>query len=149
MREISTDRMIEAPPPVVWNVLADLESYAKWNPHVTDAIGTLREGEELQIEVQPTGSRSRQVTVTVTDVESPRRLEWVGSVPFSWLFEGRHVFYLEPIDGGRTRFFNCERLSGLLVPFVVDEDAHEGYESMNEALAWRAEERFARVGGGV
>ena len=48
------------------------------------------------------------MTVTVTDVDPERRLEWVGTVGFGWLFEGRHAVALEPLDGDRTRFHNRE-----------------------------------------
>ena len=142
-REILTRVEIDAPPTVVWDVLTDLSSYREWNPHVIDARGDLREGSEIEIHVQPSNGRSRTMTTTVTEFDPQRRLTWVATVLSSWLFEGRHSFALEPIDDARTQFVNRERLSGVLVPFVVADDARLDYEAMNRAIAERAERRFA------
>ncbi|MFC4549010.1 MULTISPECIES: SRPBCC domain-containing protein [Halorussus] len=143
MREIRTELEIDAPSDVVWDVLTDLSTYPKWNPHVTAANGDLREGSEVDIKVQPGGSRSRSMNVTVTALEPRRKLEWVGTVLSPWLFEGRHTFELEPLGDDRTRFVNRERLRGVLVRFVVADDAERDYEAMNLALAERAESRYA------
>lgn len=142
-REIRTQIEIDAPPSVVWDVLTDLSSYREWNPHVTEASGDLRENGAIEIRVQPSGGRSRTMTTTVAALDPQRRLTWVGTVLSSWLFEGRHSFELEPLADDRTRFVNRERLSGLLVPFVVADDARLDYEAMNRAIAERSERRFA------
>jgi hypothetical protein len=34
------------------------------------------------------------------------------------LFDGEHIFAVEPIDGGKTRFVQRELFSGLLVPLL-------------------------------
>ncbi|WP_227356967.1 SRPBCC domain-containing protein [Haladaptatus salinisoli] len=142
MREILVETEVDAPPRTVWEVLADLRAYREWNPHVTDARGDLREGATVEIRVRSGLSRSRTIPVTVTEVTPERRLEWVGRVLSSRLFEGQHAFELEPLGEDRTRFVNRERLSGLLVPVVVPDDARRGYEAMNRALSERAERRF-------
>lgn len=66
------------------------------------------------------------------------------------MFEARHTFELEALDGGRTRVRNRQLLSGVLALFVVDENTVRGYEAMNRALAERAEltERNDREGSG-
>ena len=143
MREIRTELEVDAPPEVVWDVLTDLSAYPEWNPHVTAASGDLRERSDLDIEVRPGGSRSRSMNVTVTALEPQRKLEWVGTVVSPWLFEGRHTFELEPLADDRTRVVNRERLGGVLVRFVVADDAECDYEAMNLALAERAENRYA------
>lgn len=141
MREIRTARTIDAPPRIVWSVLTDLDSYREWNPQIPTARGDLREGETLEIEIRRGGSRKRPLSVTVTDVDPPRRLEWVGRVFSSLLFEGRHSFELEALPDGRTRLINRERLSGWLAPLLVGDDPEADYEAMNRSLANRAERR--------
>jgi hypothetical protein len=140
VRSIHTEREIDAPPERVWTALTDLGAYEEWNPSVTAAAGTVAVGATVDLRVQPTHGRERSLTATVTDVEPGRRLEWVGTVGGPWLFEGRHTFELLPLDGGRTRFVNRERVSGLTAPLVVRSDAHEAYEAMNRALADRVED---------
>ena len=81
------------------------------------------------------------MTVTVTECDRYRRLRWVGHAVHPLLFEGEHTFELELLSEQRTRFYNTERLSGLLVPFVVSDDAERDYEAMNRALCERAERR--------
>jgi hypothetical protein len=136
-RRIHTAVEIDAPPGRVWETLTDLASYEEWNPNVTFAAGTLEEGAEVALRIQPTRGRERSITVTVTDVEPERRLQWVGTVGGRWLFEGQHTFELQPLDGDRTRFVNRERVSGVTAPIVVRDDAARAYEAMNRALADR------------
>ena len=147
-RRIHTELEIDAPAGAVWETLTDLASYEEWNPNVTFAAGTLEEGTEVDLRIQPTRGRERSITVTVTEVDPERRLRWVGTVGGRWLFEGRHTFELQPLDGGRTRFVNRERVSGLTAPIVVRDDAARAYEAMNRALADRVEARNTASGTG-
>ncbi|MFC4358598.1 SRPBCC family protein [Halobium salinum] len=137
MREIRTDIEIDAPPRVVWEVLTDLDAYAEWNPQTTNASGAVREGERVAITVDRQGRRSASMRPRVVEADPERRLEWVATVLHPRLFEARHSFELDALDGDRTRVHNRERLSGVLVRFLVDEDAVRAYEAMNRALAAR------------
>lgn len=139
MREILTEIGIDASPSAVWEVLTDLSAYDEWNPQTASASGDLREGTTIEIRVGPSGSRAVTMQPTVTTVEPPRALEWVASVLTSWLFSARHTFRLEPFGDDRTRLINRERLSGLLVPVVIADDAPMDYEAMNRALKTRVE----------
>lgn len=141
MREIRTEIEIDAPPELVWEVLADLDSYGEWNPHVTRARGDLREGESIEITVDRIGEETRTMTVRVTAVEAPRHLEWVGTVGSRWLFEGRHTFELHALEGGRTGLRNREEVFGILTPLVLSEEPERDYERMNRALRERVERR--------
>jgi hypothetical protein len=143
MREIRVATDVDAPVEAVWAVLSDLASYGEWNPQLTSVRGELREGARVRIRVAQSSGRERSMTATVAAVDPGRRLEWVGTVVGSWLFEGRHAVELEALDDGRTRVTNRERLSGLLVPFVVPDDVERDYEAANRALAARAERLLA------
>ena len=145
MREIYTEKEIEAPPETVWEVLTDLDSYEDWNPHFTSASanGELEEGSSVDVLINPSGTSSMNATVDIKSFEPERELVWEGTLFVSLIFNGVHTFELEPIGDDRTRFVNRENLSGLVVPFVTDEDTEDDYEEMNEALAERAEARHA------
>lgn len=138
-RRIYTEQEIDAPPKRVWEELVDLRSYEEWNPNITFAAGSLEEGGEVDLRVQPTHGRERSIRATVTEVDPERRLQWVGTVGGRWLFEGQHTFELHPLDGDRTRLVNRERVSGITAPIVVRDDAGKAYEAMNRALADRVE----------
>ena len=137
MREIRTEAVLDATPEAVWDVLTDLDAYAEWNPQTVEASGTVAEGERVELTVRPGGGRERTMTATVAEADSPRRLEWVATVGSRWLFSARHTFELEPLEDGRTRLVNRERLTGVLVGFAVPDDAESDYEAMNRALAGR------------
>lgn len=139
MRTILTHIDIDAPETVVWDLLTDLPAYPDWNPHVTNAVGDLRPGGTLDIRVRREGVRDRDMTVTVADLDPGRRLAWVGTFGSPWLFEARHAFELETLDGNRTRLHNREDVSGLLGRFAVTDDPERDYEAMNRALKSRAE----------
>jgi hypothetical protein len=139
MRDIRTEIVLDAPPAVVWAQLTDLDAYPEWNPHVVEVAGTLAEGSRLDITVRREGTRDRSMTVTVTDLDPERRLEWVGRLLSPRVFEGRHVYELEPLDDGRTRLVNREEVRGVLGGMVVTDEPEVDYEKMNRALAARLE----------
>jgi hypothetical protein len=147
MREIHTDIEIEAAPGEVWRVLTDFAAYPLWNPFVTRASGELREGGRLEIFVQVPEGRGRKFTPEVLRVAPERELRWIGRLPLN-LFNGEHIFRLEPAGQGRTRFLHGERFTGLMIPFMGSmlEKVRRGYLLMNEALKARVE---GAAGAGV
>ena len=140
MREIQTEIEIAAPPEEVWRVLTDFAAYPEWNPLVRRAAGELREGARLEIFVQVPEGRGMKFTPEVLRVAPARELRWVGRLPLN-LFNGEHIFRLEPAAPGRTRFLHGERFSGFLIPFMNStiEKTHRGYHLMNDALKRRVE----------
>jgi hypothetical protein len=143
MREIRTEIDIDAPPAAVWAVLTDLESYPEWNPHVVAASGVIELGSTLDITVRRAGTRDRSMSVTVTELFPDLRLVWVGTLLAGAVFEGRHVFELEPLDGERTRLVNREEVRGVLAGLVTTDEPEVDYAKMNQALKRRVE-RAAR-----
>ena len=81
------------------------------------------------------------MTVRVSEIDPPRRLQWIGTVGSKWIFQGIHTFELSALDDDRTRFINHERLTGFLVPFVISDDPQRAYDRMNEALKERVEKQ--------
>jgi hypothetical protein len=139
METIRTEVTVDAPPTAVWNVLTDLDAYEEWNPQITRASGHVREGERIEIRIEPTGQRAVSMKPRVTAVDEPRKLEWVGKLSIPGVFAGRHAFELVPVDDGATRVINTEGLSGLSVRWVVDDETVDDYEAMNRALKERVE----------
>ena len=139
MQEIRTEIEIDAPPERVWEHLADVASYDEWNPHITHVSGDLREGAELEVVVDRIDASPRALTVRVSKVDPPRRLQWVGTVGSKWVFRGRHTFELQALGGDRTRFRNLEQATGVLVPFAISANPERDYDRMNRALKDRVE----------
>jgi len=141
MREIHTEIEIDAAPEEVWRVLTDFAAYPSWNPFVRSVSGELREGARLEIFVQIPEGRGMKFTPKVLRVEPARELRWIGSLPVPGLFNGEHIFRLEPAGPGRARFLHGERFTGLLIPFMgsILKKTRRGYLLMNEALKARVE----------
>jgi hypothetical protein len=141
MREIRTEIDIEATPDAVWATLVDFAAFEQWNPFISNASGTLREGERLKVTLAPPGKRGFRFTPVVVAADPGKRLVWRGTLGFKGLFDGEHQFELEGLPEGRTRFIHSERFTGVLVPLLAGTlgDARKGFVAMNEALKRRVE----------
>ena len=141
MRRIETEARIDFPPHLVWQVLADFDSYSGWNPLNVAARGVARPGARIAMTfanpARPGGLVRQKVTIIAC--EPPTRLAWRGHVPL--LFDGVHSFDLEPAGAG-TRMLHAETQKGL-VPLLLFRDRAlrerfvPAYEAMNRALAAR------------
>ena len=82
---------------------------------------------------------------TVRAVEVHRELRWLGRLLLPGLFDGEHSLRIEPRDGGRSRFVQSERFTGLLVGLVRGAltKTEAGFEEMNAALNARVEQTTA------
>jgi hypothetical protein len=143
--ELRHEIEIDAPADAVWQVVSDTDRYSEWNPFIRRLRGDLREGATLEVEIAPPGGRSMTFEPTVLAATPERELRWLGRVLVPGLFDGEHRFQLEPLPGGRTRFTQSERFSGLLVRLLGRALARTGvgFEQMNEALKAEVEARQA------
>jgi hypothetical protein len=141
MRELRTSIEIDATPERVWEILTDFDSYPDWNPFIRSARGKAEAGAKLENRLEPPGGRAMTFKPTVLVAEPARELRWLGRLLLTGVFDGEHIFRIEPLEGGRTRFVQAERFSGVLVPLFGKtlERTRRGFEAMNEALKQRAE----------
>jgi hypothetical protein len=141
MRELTSSIEIDASPERIWSVLTDFASHGEWNPFIRSFEGEPVVGSRLKVRIAPPGGRAMTFKPTVTVVDPGRELRWLGRLLVPGLFDGEHRFQLEPLDGGRTRFTQSERFTGVLVGLSGKALAktERGFEEMNEALERRAE----------
>jgi hypothetical protein len=132
---------IDAPPEAVWSRLADTAAYPDWNPFVRRLEGRLEKGAVLEAEIAPPEGRPMTFKPTVLAATPNRELRWRGRLLLPRLFDGEHSFEIEPLAGGRSRFTQSERFSGLLVRALRRSLANteRGFEAMNLALKERVE----------
>ena len=140
-REIRSEIEIDAPPAAVLHVLADTAAYPEWNPFVRQLDGELRTGARLDVRIAPPGARGMRFKPTVLAAETERELRWLGRFLAPGIFDGEHSFTIEPLAGGRTRFVQTERFTGILVAAFTStlEKTEHGFEQMNAALKSKAE----------
>jgi hypothetical protein len=140
--ELNTEVEIAAPIDAVWETLTDLAAYADWNPFIISAKGRADVGERLTNRMQPPGSRAVTFKPTVTVVEPPVALEWLGRVGLPGIFDGRHRFELAPSKSGGTLLTQSEQFDGILVRFMrmsLNTETKAGFDAMNAALKTRVE----------
>jgi hypothetical protein len=140
-RSLDTEVEIEATAERVWDVLADFDAYPVWNPFIRRASGQLRDGQRIQVTIQPPGRDEFEFEPTVISAERGRELRWRGHLGIPGVFDGEHAFAIEPLGDGRVRFRHYEVMSGLLVPFLggMLRDTERGFHEMNRALKARVE----------
>jgi hypothetical protein len=141
MRELRTHIEIDAPPARVWAILTDFAAYPEWNPFILSVAGEPTVGTRLGARIEPPGGRAMTFKPTVTEVTPGRELRWLGRLLAPRVFDGEHIFQLEPIGESRTRFVQAERFRGALVPLFGKtlERTERGFTAMNEALKRRVE----------
>ena len=82
---------------------------------------------------------------TVREASPGRELRWLGHRWLPGLFDGEHVFRIEPAEEGQTRFRQSEQFRGILVPLLPNtmyEKTRRGFEEMNRALKKRVEDLY-------
>ena len=143
MKELRSEIEIRASAERVWQLLTDFPSFPQWNPLIRKASGNIKVGERLEVNIQPSGASGMTFRPTVLKAEPNRELRWLGHLLISGLFDGEHIFTIEPLGEGRVRFTQREVFKGLLVPLFargLDTDTRRGFEEMNQALKTRAEQ---------
>jgi hypothetical protein len=145
VRELRHEIEIDAPPERVWAVVTDFAAYPGWNPFIRQISGELREGARLEVRIEPPGARATTFKPTVRTVEANRELRWLGRLLVPGIVDGEHSLRIEPLEGGRSRFVQSERFSGVLVGFLKGTLAktEAGFEQMNAELKARAEQASA------
>lgn len=142
MRELVAEIEIQAPAERVWEVLANFERYAEWNPFLRRASGGIAVGARLRVFMQPSGTRGITMKPRIIKIEPQRELRWLGHLFVPGLFDGEHAFIIEALGPGRVRFIQREMFTGILVPLfspMLDKDTKRGFLEMNSALKTQAE----------
>ena len=139
---ISTEILINASPEKVWAALMDFEAHASWNPFILSISGEPVVGKNIQVFLQPEGSKGMKFEPLVQVVEENKCFQWQGKFFVKGLFDGKHRFELEALGENQTRFIQSEKFGGILVGMLkkmLDNGTVQGFKKMNEALKKRAE----------
>ncbi len=104
MTHLLTSISITAPPDRIWRLLTDFASYPRWNPFIRRATGEPKEGARLEVYLQPSGARGMTFRPRVLKAEPDRELRWLGHFVIPGLFDGEHIFTIEPFEAGCVRF---------------------------------------------
>ena len=142
MRQLNSEIEIGASAERVWQLLTDFDRYPQWNPFIRSITGRPEPHTRLKVFIQPSGARGMSFSPTVLKAEHNRELRWLGHLFISGVFDGEHIFTIEPITENKVRFIQREEFSGFLVPLFwngLDKDTRRGFNEMNSALKKLAE----------
>ncbi len=139
---------IDAPPDRVWRVLADLPRYPEWNPFTPRIDGELEVGGRLVLHVaMDPGRRPILQAQRCTKVEVDREIAWATVVVGPIFLSANRRQTLEPIGGGKTRYWSADTFSGLLAPIVMGlyrTRIQRGFDRTAMALKERVERSSGR-----
>ncbi len=142
MRERRTEIIINAPPERIWDALIDLESFQEWNPFMRRASGNVQVGEQLGVYLKPPGGLGMSFKPRVLKVEPNREFRWLGHLGIPGIFDGEHIFEIEPEGDSSCRFIQREEFRGVLAPLMllmIGNSTERGFNEMNQALKVRVE----------
>ena len=142
MKEVYSEIQINASASVVWDILTDFEKFGEWNPFIKEISGTLKEGSELRIFIEPPNSKGMEFKPTLKKVETEKKIQWLGKIWIPKLFDGEHSWTINQIDDNTVLFIQKERFTGIFIPFFSKllKNTKSGFEMMNQNLKQRAEE---------
>jgi len=139
--QIRTEIVINASKEKVWSVLTNLEAYPQWNPFIVQSKGRIAVGERLENTLQ-NGAKTIVFKPKVLQVRQNEYFEWLGSLWFKGLFDGRHYFEIQELGPGQVNLIHGESFSGILSGMIfrsIGADTRNNFVKMNEALKARAE----------
>ncbi len=142
--EVDTRIEIEAPMARVWDLVATVENYGKWNPFVVMGRGTPVLNGFITVRARPSERVAKTFTPRITRLVPGRELRWLGHFLFPGLVDGEHIHELVPLSENRTLYVHRDEFAGLLVPLVwprLERVTRKGFIAMNEALKREAEKR--------
>jgi hypothetical protein len=132
---------IQAPAEVIWEVIADLKSWADWNPLYPRAAGEIRLGGTLSLTLQVPGQKPREIAPVVLDWTPNELLHWRLTL-LGGLVKTTRFLEIEKLAEESCIVSNGEIFGGLVGPTAakrMGQSIYRGFREMNEALKARAE----------
>ena len=133
--EINTSIIIKTTPQHLWKVFTSFDAYKDWNPFIS-LEGKVAVGNTIKANID--GSTFKPTVLVFEEY----KLEWLGKLIISGIFDGNHKFeIIDNLDGTCT-FKQNEMFKGILVPLLakkLNTEIRSGFEKMNTALKQRAE----------
>lgn len=116
----------------IWELISDLPSWDRWNPHETDVSGTIAFGGVLTMTERLPGLPERQVQGRVGEWQPRAQLVWAEKRCF--LFNTVRYFEIEELEKG-----SCIVASGLIFSGLRGEMFHDKHRNalrrVHEAIA--------------
>lgn len=140
-RTMTTAITIDAPPEEVWKVLTDWKKLKSWSPGIQSMKGEIRDGNRVELDYRFQGSvNSLQHTLIY---EEGVKFGW--SDPVIWGVTDLHLYRVEALPDGSTRFHQTDELRGRVIAELIGmylaPRAVTSYLEFNVALKAEVERR--------
>ncbi|MDX2214298.1 MAG: SRPBCC domain-containing protein [Oculatellaceae cyanobacterium bins.114] len=142
MPSVYTEIEINAPRAVVWQALVHKEDWLRWNTFLFDRSPNqqFERGRSLLLSLKRVaGEDETEFQAKITQVHSDVCLQWVSTAPG---FRNEHIFELQDIGRGWTKYTHREQFSGfvtrLALPFIR-QDEQQGLRRMARELKQHVE----------
>lgn len=145
---IRVERIIDAAPAAVFQVLADFDRYPEWNEFTEQVITERKVGGSVVLHVNLPGKRRRIMHERFTGFVPGKRISWGVKWGGGILLDCDRVQEVEAAPDGRTRYVTYEEFNGLLgttVVYFYGESVRRGFELCADSLA----RRVKALGGGA
>ncbi|MCU1600218.1 MAG: hypothetical protein JWO22_927 [Frankiales bacterium] len=138
---------IDAPPQVVWDVIADFATYPEWNPFCVAVDGAFTLGEPIVLHTPHPDHEGDLLTQEwISAIEEPFHLQYNtgDSIP------GVHAVrdqWIEDLGGGRSSYCTVDVFNGEYAQLAYDLQGQwvtEGFNALAQALKVRAEKRWSQ-----
>ena len=132
---------IRAPSEVVWEILADIDHWADWNPLYPKAAGALKIGAPLTLTLALPGEAHRELVAKVVDWVPFEQILWSDVMWRGWA-TSVHFLEIETVTKASCFFSNGEVFHGFISKRYgkrYRRAMKRGFAAMSEALKERAE----------
>ncbi|NUS43756.1 MAG: SRPBCC domain-containing protein [Mycobacteriaceae bacterium] len=143
---IDSELDIDAPAPVVWQVITDFSRYSEWNRFCLEAKSTLEVGSPIDMNVRLAGTVRRQREWVLSHSPGREFSYRMKPVPFGALRSLRsHT--VTPLGPDRTRYVSRFEIRGWLQPVVtavLGRTLRTGFAAMTAGIETESE-RVAKL----
>jgi hypothetical protein len=132
---------ITASPEEVWQVLTDFNGYSRWNPFVTRAKGSAKEGDRIELLLKPFPPKDRILQASIGLLKEPAELRWSTYV-IPAMLKWEHTLHVEDFHEGHVCIVQRAVFSGILAGRYekkLKEHFKSGLAAMNQAIKERSE----------
>lgn len=132
---------INASNEVVWTALTDIQKYGEWNPFTSKIQTDFAIGSPVNLLVRM-GPIKFGITERLYAFEKPCLIAWEKKFGAQWLLFAKREQHLEHVDNTSCRYYNIDKLTGLLAPIVYCCFAsymRRGFNDVAKGLKMQAE----------
>ena len=144
--EVHTSIEIDAPHGVVWSTLTDFEHLADWSDSFVACVGDFRPGGHIRVTFRLPFGFDTNPEHDVKFFEAGQQFGW--SDPLGLGMTDQHIFRVEPLPGGRTRFIQNDHFQGgatHLMGRTLASQMSDMYKRFNRQLKEESERRAKRA----